>query len=283
MISNDTFHILLTNDDGHQAPGIRALQSVLKARGYRVSMVAPSDEQSATSMSTTTRRTIALEELGEGSWHLDAQPADTVLVALRHLLEDDPPHLVLSGINFGPNLGIGLHASGTIGAATIALLNGLPAIAISAGMLFQEAQQSPPTFPSTLDVLEPAAHFTCDVIESLRQSPMQDGRLLPDGIMLNINYPPMSREKIRGVLYPEISGGHLIELAYRRCKETGNVIPRYMANVDPDRPEREEGDVRAHLEGYITVSPVKPSWNPPAHESEGLLRRLDKIKAAESQ
>jgi len=277
MNTPDPLHILLTNDDGHDAPGIQVLRTVLSARGYRVSMVAPSAEQSATSMSTTTRRNLALEDLGEGNWHLDAQPADTVLVALRHVLQDDPPDLVLSGINFGPNLGVGLHASGTIGAATIALLNGFPAIAVSAGMLFQEALQTPRTFPSTLKVFEPAAEFTCTVIETLRASGSHDGRLLPSGILLNINYPPLPRELIKGVLYPEISPGHMIDLGYDRCDETGHMIPRYYRGVDPDRPHDEEGDVRAHLEGYITVSPVKPNWNPPADESKDLLQRLDSI------
>ena len=277
MNDSDPLHILVTNDDGHEAPGIKALKKVLNGRGYRVSMVAPSGEQSATSMSTTTRRNLALEDLGEGNWHLDAQPADTVLVALRHVLQDDPPDLVVSGINFGPNLGLGLHASGTVGAAVIALLNGFPAIAVSAGMLFQEAMQKPPTFPSTLKAFEPAAEFTCTVIESLRASGRHEDRLLPAGLRLTINYPPLPRESIRGVLYPEVSTGHMIELGYRRCEETGQVIPRYYRGVDPDQPDKEEGDVRAHLEGYITVSPVKPSWNPPADESAGLLRRLDQM------
>ena len=106
--------ILLTNDDGHEAPGIRVMQKVLKNRGFRVSMVAPSRERSATGMSTTMHRNLDLQEFEENSWHLDGQPADTVLVAIRHLLESDPPDLVISGINFGPNLGIGLHASGTV-------------------------------------------------------------------------------------------------------------------------------------------------------------------------
>jgi 5'-nucleotidase len=277
MNTANPFHILLTNDDGHAAPGIRTMQSALLARGYRVSLVAPSQEQSATSMSTTTRRNMPLESTGEGGWHLDAQPADTVLVALRHLLRDDPPDLVVSGINFGPNLGIGLHASGTIGAAMIALLDGFPAIAVSAGMLFEEAMQSPPRFPSTHRVLEPAARFTCEVIESLRGSSAGDGHLLPPGILLNINYPPLAPEAIKGVCFPEISAGHLIELGYQRCDRTGHVVPRYHRNVDPDRPETEAGDVRAHLEGYITVSPVKPGWNPPEDESRGVQERLSRL------
>ena len=275
MGSNDQMHILLTNDDGHQAPGILTLQSVLKSKGYRVTMVAPSGEQSATSMSTTIRRNIALQDLGDGSWHLDAQPADTVMVALRHLLADDPPHLVLSGINFGPNLGVGLHASGTVGAAVTALLNGYPAIAVSAGMLFEEARQSPPTFPSTHSALKPAAEFTCSVIESLRSSLNPGRELLPPGMLLNINYPALPREAIKGVVYPQVSSGHMIELGYRRCENTGDVMPRYYAGVNPDMPHEEEGDVRAHMEGYITVSLVKPNWNPSAAETADLMKKLD--------
>jgi 5'-nucleotidase len=277
MNSNDGMHVLLTNDDGFEAPGIQAMRSVLRTRGYRVSMVAPSEEQSATSMSTTTRRNLALADLGEGIWHLDAQPADTVFVALRHLLESDPPDLVVSGVNFGPNLGTGLHASGTVGAAIVAALHGYPAIAVSAGMLFEEAVEKPPTFPSTLDVLGPAAEFTCNVIESLRSSALS-GDLLPRGVLLNINYPALPRDKIKGVSCPEISPGHMIELAYGRCDQSGDVIPGYRAGVDPAKPQREEGDVRDHLEGYITISPVKPSWNPPAEETRELLQRLNSGK-----
>lgn len=278
MNNANPLHILLTNDDGHLAPGIRVMQETLKARGYRVSMVAPSSEQSATGMSTTMHRNLALQEFAESSWHLDAQPADTVLVALRHLLRGDPPDLVLSGINFGPNLGVGLHASGTVGAAITALLNGYPAIAVSAGMLFEEAKQTPRTFPSTLKVFNPAAEFTCAVIESLRSSSGGNRGLLPDGILLNINYPALPREQIKGVLYPKISPGHMIEPSYERCDRTDRLIPRYLAGVDPSQPDREEGDVRAHLEGYITVSPVKPRWNPPAKETGELLKRLNGSK-----
>jgi len=212
-------HILLTNDDGHEAPGIRALHHALNAHGHRVTMVAPSKEQSATSMCTTPHRSIALQQLDADSWHLDARPADTVLVALVHLLEDDPPDLVLSGINFGPNLGTGLHASGTIGAAVMALINGVPAIAVSAGMFFHEYNHSPRRFPSTHDVLDPAAEFTCTIIESLQTSTTQDQGLLPQGVLLNINYPPLPKNEIKGVFYPEVSNGRMIGLGYSRCKE----------------------------------------------------------------
>jgi len=277
MTKNKPLHILLTNDDGHDAPGIRALHQSLKRAGHRVSMVAPSAEQSATGMSVTSRRNLALSELEAGSWHLDGQPVDTVLVALRHLLEEEPPDLVLSGINFGPNLGIGLHMSGTMGAALMASLDGFPAIAISAGMLFHEHEHSPLRFPSTYEVLKPAAEFTCSVIDSLRSSTDESGRLLPKGILLNINYPALPRDQIRGVLYPEVSAGHMIELAYNRCSETGHVVPQYHPGVDPEKPQQESGDIRAHLEGYITVSPIKPNWNAPSDQADALRTRLDRI------
>ncbi len=268
-------HILLTNDDGHEAPGIRTLHQVLKQAGHRVSMVAPSTEQSATGMAVTSRRNLALQQLEQGCWHLDGQPVDTVLVALRHLLEDDPPELVLSGINFGPNLGNSLFMSGTIGAAIMAAVNGLPAIAISAGMRFDEIGLSPQPFPSTYAVFEPAAEFTCSVIESLRSSTDNTGRLLPKDVLLSINYPALPRERIKGVVYPKISSGQMITMGYRRCRETGHVVPGYIAGVDPDKPHKEDHDIRAHLEGYITISAVKPSWNPPPAETDDLIRRLN--------
>jgi 5'-nucleotidase len=270
-------HILLTNDDGHRAPGIQTLHRVLKKAGHQVSMVAPSTEQSATGMSITSRRNLALEQLEQDSWHLDGQPVDTVLVAIRHLLEDNPPDLVLSGINFGPNLGNSLFMSGTIGAAIMASVIGIPSIAISAGVRFDEVGLSPKPFPSTYEVFEPAAEFTCSVVESLRSSVDEDGRLLPEDILLNINYPALPRDQIKGVIHPKISKGQMIELGYLRCDETGHLIPKYHAGVDPQQPHKEQGDIRAHLEGYITISAIKPRWDPPESQADELSRRLSSL------
>jgi len=264
-------HILLTNDDGHLAPGIRALHHALKQGGHRVSVVAPSNEQSATGMGVTSRRNLALEQLETDYWHLDGQPVDTVLVALHHLLEGKPPDLVLSGINFGPNLGASLHMSGTIGAAIMATLNGIPSIAVSAGMRFDEVESR---FPSTHSVLGEAAEFTCSVIESLRASVGKKGRLLPKKVLLNINYPPFPKDRIKGVLHPRVSTGNMVQLGYHRCTESGQVVPGFYAGVDPQQPQKEAGDVRAHLERYITISTIKPSWNPPAKQAKKVEERL---------
>jgi 5'/3'-nucleotidase SurE len=275
MNNNDPLHVLITNDDGHHAPGIRALQRVFTRAGHRVSMVAPRTEQSATGMGITSRRNLELFQFDTNSWHLDGQPADTILVALRHLLEDDPPDLVLSGINFGPNLGTAVYMSGTMGAAIMALLNGVPAIAVSAGMQFDEIATE---FPSTFEVFEPAAEFTCSVVDALRSSVGKSGRLLPQDIFLNINYPALPRDRIKGVLHPDISAGKVIELAYRRCEQTGQVIPSFIAGVDLEQPHKETGDVRAHLEGYITISAVRPRWNPSSAQAKKMRKRLGSLE-----
>ena len=275
MKTSEPLHILLTNDDGHDAPGIRALQRMLKQVGHKVSMVAPSKQQSATSMGVTSRRNMTLEQIDTNSWHLDGQPADTVLVALRHLLEDNPPDMVLSGINFGPNVGTALYMSGTIGAAIMASLYGVPSIAISAGMRYDEIEQE---FPSTFEVLDPAAEFACSVIDSLQVSRGENGRLLPENLLLSINYPALPRHEIKGVLHPQISDRHLIEMNYRRCDETGHVVPGFFSSVDPEQPHKEDHDVRAHMEGYITISAIKPSWNPPTSQAEKLRQRLKALK-----
>jgi len=238
-------------------------------------MVAPSTEQSATGMGITSRRNLALEQLETDYWHLDGQPADTVLVALGHLLEDNPPDLVLSGINFGPNLGTALHMSGTIGAAIMATLSGFPAIAISAGMQFNEIDTQ---FPSTHEVFEAAAEFTCSVIASLHASVGENGRLLPKNVLLNINYPALPRDQIKGVMHPRVSAGNMIQLGYHRCAETGQVVPGFYPGVDPLQPDKEADDVRAHMEGYITISTIKPRWNPSAKQGRKLEKRLAALK-----
>ena len=274
MKNPEPLHILLTNDDGYQAPGIRALHRALKQSGHHVTMVAPSSEQSATGMGITSRRNLALEQLETDDWHLDGQPVDTILVALLHLLEENPPDLVLSGINFGPNLGTALHMSGTIGAAIMATLNGFPSIAVSAGMRFDEIDTQ---FPSTHEVFDAAAEFTCSVIDSLQVSVGKSGRLIPREVLLNINYPALPKNRIKGVLHPKISAGNMIHLGYHRCTETGHVVPGFYPGVDHQQPHKEAGDVRAHMEGYITISTIKPNWNPPAKKARKLEKRLEAL------
>src|SRR5213082_1387649 len=108
-------NILLTNDDGYQAEGLRAVADEL-ADFATVHIVAPSREQSGTAQSLTLRQPIVSNRIGEREWAIDGTPADCVIVALHKLLPEKPD-IVISGINHGANLGENVYYSGTVGAA----------------------------------------------------------------------------------------------------------------------------------------------------------------------
>src|SRR5580658_5634000 len=122
-------HILLTNDDGIHAAGLRALAAELDGFA-KLSIVAPSREQSGAAQSLTLRQPIICHELGEREWAVDGTPADCVIVALHKLLPEKPD-MVISGINSGANLGENVYYSGTVGAAREAALHHIPALAMS--------------------------------------------------------------------------------------------------------------------------------------------------------
>src|SRR5205085_10758536 len=122
-------HILLTNDDGYAAEGLRVLAEALQDFA-RVSIVAPNAEQSGTAQSLTLRRPIVVHPKREGHWAVDRTPADAVIVAVHKLLAERPD-LVISGINHGANMGENIYYSGTVGAAREAALHHIPAVAIS--------------------------------------------------------------------------------------------------------------------------------------------------------
>ena len=161
-------HILITNDDGYSARGIKILAQEL-AQVAEVSVVAPERNKSGASNSLTLMRPLRVECLRGGSYYVDGTPTDCVHLALSGLLESQPD-MVVSGINAGPNLGDDVLYSGTVAAAMEGRYLGLPAIAVSlAGK------------PATH--FETAAVITRRVIERLVHSP------LPDDTLLNINVP----------------------------------------------------------------------------------------------
>ncbi|CAM2060305.1 5'-nucleotidase SurE [Desulfovibrionales bacterium] len=126
-------HLLLTNDDGIQAVGLRAMYAALLEDGHRVSVVAPITEQSAVGHAVTVASPLRVKEFRETDFHgygVSGTPVDCVKMALTALLPDTPD-LVVSGINAGSNVGVDLLYSGTVSAATEAAFFGLKAIAVS--------------------------------------------------------------------------------------------------------------------------------------------------------
>src|ERR1700758_2039217 len=167
--------ILLTNDDGYDAAGLKALAVVMEDFAT-VSIVAPNGEKSGAAQSLTLRQPIVVHPKSERHWAVDGTPADAVIVALHGLLPEKPD-LVISGINHGANMGENVYYSGTVGAAREAALHHIPAVAMSLA-----ARKTEQNFANAARIARSAAEII-----------LKEG--LPDQILLNINVPePWSGE-----------------------------------------------------------------------------------------
>src|SRR3954468_2340842 len=123
--------ILLTNDDGVNASGLKVLERIARLFSDDIWIVAPTEEQSGAGHSLTLTRPVRLRKLGERRYCVTGTPTDAVMMAVAHLMKDAPPDLVLSGINRGANLGEDVTYSGTVSAAMEGAMAGVPSIALS--------------------------------------------------------------------------------------------------------------------------------------------------------
>ena len=123
--------ILLTNDDGIHAPGLKVLEKIARRLSDDVTIVAPSEEQSGTGHSLTLSRPVRLRRMGENRYSVSGTPTDSVMMALNVVMKDSPPDLILSGVNRGANLGEDVTYSGTVSAAMEGALAGVRSVALS--------------------------------------------------------------------------------------------------------------------------------------------------------
>ncbi|NJK29680.1 MAG: 5'/3'-nucleotidase SurE [Acaryochloris sp. SU_5_25] len=176
--------LLIGNDDGIFAPGVRALANTLAA-DHDVTVVCPDRERSATGHGLTIHQPIRAEKVTSlfkenvEAWACSGTPSDCIKLALGALL-DSPPDFVLSGINQGPNLGTDVLYSGTVSAAMEGVIEGITSIAISIAS-FTDQQ------------FQPAAHFAQKFLNHLIIHP------LPQPMLLNVNVPALPVDQIRGV------------------------------------------------------------------------------------
>jgi 5'-nucleotidase len=173
--------ILVSNDDGVDAPGIRALADAVSVLGT-VWRIAPVSEQSAKSHSLTLHKPLRAQRRGERVFAVSGTPADCIYLATYELM-DHPPDLVISGVNRGANLGNDVHYSGTVAAAREACLAGAPAIAVSLH-----------TAPD-----DDTAHWAtaCDVALHVARAVVDGG--LPPATLLNVNVPNVPLPELRGI------------------------------------------------------------------------------------
>jgi 5'-nucleotidase len=248
-------NILLTNDDGYDSLGIKAVAEVLREAGHAVTIVAPLGQRSGSGMKVTLGQ-FALTEHSPGVWSVDASPADAVSIALKHVMRDARPDLVVSGANFGQNLGANVMMSGTVGAAMMAVLDGIPAIAVSVGIKLDEAAAEPQHFPTTVAAFPAAAAWTLAVVNVLADN--APAALLPAGHMLNINYPARGageNVEARWAAVGQYGGFNLIYPSF-----DGGMIKSW---IEPDARAEADGnrDTALFAAGFATLSVLSPNWN----------------------
>jgi 5'-nucleotidase len=177
--------ILLTNDDGVNAAGLKVLETVARSFSDDIWTVAPTEEQSGAGHSLTLTRPVRLRKLGERRFCVTGTPTDSVMMAIAHLLKDDPPDLVLSGVNRGANLGEDVTYSGTCSAAMEGALAGIPSIALSQSYAKEGMGDTVP--------FAAAEAWAERVLAPLIETRMEKRTLV------NINFPALPPSEVKGI------------------------------------------------------------------------------------
>ena len=234
--------ILLTNDDGVYAPGLRALRKELMKIG-EVTVVAPATEQSAAGHSVTLTTPLIVQQILDEDkkplgWGVEGRPADCVKLALRELLPH-PPDLCVSGLNAGSNAGINIIYSGTCAAAIEAAFFRVTSIACS----LEYTKLHP------LDFGRGAALARAVIEQILAHRPAT-------GELFNVNVPALEKGPVRGVLVRPQTVAPYVEKFDRRTDPRGRVY-FWSTPVFSCPDPLPDTDVTALGEGYVTVTPLQ--------------------------
>jgi 5'-nucleotidase len=229
--------ILVTNDDGIQAPALSALKDVLSDLG-RVVIVAPDRDQSTTSHALTLWRPFRIDRPEPDVYAVDGTPTDCVVVATQGLLEE-VPGLVISGINNGPNMGDDVFYSGTVAAAIEGSLQGLPSMAVSMARSRGQKLQ-----------FGMAATLTRKLVEAV----LRHG--LAPKTVLNVNVPPRQEGNYEGIRITRL-GTRVYQDSLIEKKDPRGRAYYWIGGDEPIWEEEEDTDFLAVSEGYVSVTPLK--------------------------
>lgn len=227
-------HILLSNDDGYQAPGLAILAAKFQDN-EQVTVVAPERDRSGASNSLTLTRPLRARKGANGFFYVDGTPTDCVHLAITGLM-DIEPDMVISGINHGANLGDDILYSGTVAAAMEGRFLGLPAIAVS--LAGHEATH-----------FETAADVAVKIVKRLHKQP------LPSDTILNVNVPDRAIEDISGIEATRLGHRHKAEPIIKAKDPHGQ--PIYW--VGPPGAEDDAGqgtDFYAVRNGFVSITPI---------------------------
>ncbi|MCJ8143170.1 5'/3'-nucleotidase SurE [Ancylobacter sp. A5.8] len=234
--------ILVTNDDGIHAPGLDACANIARALSDDVWVVAPEFDQSGVSHSLSLSDPLRLRQVSEKRFAVKGTPTDCVIMAVRHIMKDAKPDLVLSGVNRGQNVAEDVGYSGTVAGAMEGTVLGIPSIALSQAYGFETRSAPPYTV---------AEHFGPGVVREL----LDEG--IPPGIVLNVNFPNRPIDEVKGVAITA-QGRRDQDLIRIEPRADGRGNPYYWIAFEKRIFETVNGsDLHALDEGRISVTPLR--------------------------
>ena len=235
--------ILISNDDGIGAPGLKRLEKIARGLAAEVWVVAPEEEQSSTGHSLTLRRPLRIRKVSARRFAVDGTPTDCILLAVNQIMKDSRPNMVLSGINRGSNLGEDMTYSGTIAAAMEATLLGVPAIALSQRVPYEVLNSGGAVDWSA------AESYAARVIKKVTRIAW------PRDVLINVNFPPLPAAEVTG-----------IEITREGRRKVGDEIlegrdPRgepyyWIGNQKMSATYARGTDLAAVAEGKVSVTPL---------------------------
>ncbi|BAI72086.1 5'-nucleotidase [Azospirillum sp. B510] len=230
--------ILVTNDDGIHAQGLKVLEAIARELSDDVWVVAPEMEQSAASHSLTINRPLRLRKLDERRYTVDGTPTDCVLLAVNHVMKDARPTLVLSGVNQGSNIGEDVTYSGTIAAAMEATLLNVPAIAMS-----QHYETGQP-----IDWSAAAAHGAAVVRKAVTVP-------WPRNVLLNVNFPARPAAEVTGIQVVRHGKRKIGDELFERVDPRGKPYI-WIGTLRGEADVADDTDIHVVFNGGISVTPV---------------------------
>ena len=237
-------NILLSNDDGYQAPGIVALYEALKDLGH-VEVVAPEHNNSAKSNALTLHSPLYVHEAANGFRYVNGTPADCVHIALTGLLGTQPD-LVVSGINNGANMGDDTIYSGTVGAAMEGYLFGVPAIA------FSQVERG-------WQHLDAAVEVARGLVQALLREKDTSHAPKPHAPnspwLLNVNIPNRPRPEIKPLRVTRLGRRHAAERVITQVNPRGETM-YWIGSAGAAKDDSDGTDFHATFEGHVSLTPL---------------------------
>ncbi len=231
--------ILLTNDDGIDAPGINILSEELKKAGHDIYIVAPHKEQSATSHSITLHQPMRIYKRDDKTYAVTGTPTDCVILASQVIMKEGMD-LIISGINNGQNMGEDVLYSGTVAAAIEGMFLGFKAIAVSLTSFTDQKYET-------------AARF----IKRFLDNGIKD--VIGEQEILNINVPNVEENEIKGVKVTHLTHRRYVDFVAEQTDPRGEKI-YWIGGNKPLWDTKQGSDAEAVFANYVSITPIKPQF-----------------------